>query len=147
MFKIDSGVDTGPIVGQVRIPMSKRETATELYHKVTLAHRQLIAETWQSLVECNVQLMPQDESLSTYWPGRTPRDGALSLDMLCEEADCLIRATTSPYPGAYLDVLDERLRIWAGHILDADGHVPAGARLIRFRDGTLVATSFTVESI
>jgi methionyl-tRNA formyltransferase len=42
MFKMDSGVDTGPILDQLEIPLSPRTTATDLYARVNEAHVDLM---------------------------------------------------------------------------------------------------------
>ena len=42
IFKMDSGIDTGPIVDQIEIPLNDKTTATELYKKVNDAHCHLI---------------------------------------------------------------------------------------------------------
>ncbi|GAB5534170.1 MAG: methionyl-tRNA formyltransferase [Rubricoccaceae bacterium] len=114
LFKLDEGVDTGPIVSQARISVDPRETATTLYKKVNQAHRTLIQDTWPRLASDQVDLRIQDDSLATVWAGRRPEDGAISPEMSAEEVDRLVRAVTHPYPGAFVDLDGERLRIWRG---------------------------------
>src|SRR5690554_4329539 len=45
-FKMDEGVDTGPVLGQYKIALSADETATRLYEKVNKAHELLIEQIW-----------------------------------------------------------------------------------------------------
>ena len=49
LFKLDEGVDTGPVVGQIAIPIEKQETATTLYEKVNKAHEELIADVYRKM--------------------------------------------------------------------------------------------------
>ena len=144
MFKLDTGVDTGPIVAQQRIPLGPRETATELYEKVSDAHRALMRHTWPLLVQGRVEIQPQDDSRATYWPGRTPEDGRLVDSFTVEEADALVRAVTRPYPGAFLDLPEGRLRIWAGAPADEAPRQPGG-RTLDFSDGAYVALEWELE--
>lgn len=47
LFKLDAGVDTGPIVDQVEIPLDNRVDATRLYHDVDKAHISLMKKSFQ----------------------------------------------------------------------------------------------------
>ncbi len=113
LFKLDEGVDTGPIVAQIRLRLEEREVATGLYRKVDQAHRQLIAENWNALAQGRLQPIPQDDSRATVWEGRTPDQGRLDPSMTVLAADRLVRAVTRPYPGAFMDIDGRRLRVWA----------------------------------
>ena len=147
LFQLDSGVDTGPILAQETIPMSPRETATELYRKVADAHRALMRRLWPALMSDTLAPRPQDDSLATVWPGRTPEDGRLSPAMTVMEAEVLVRATTRPYPGAFLDLPAGRLRIWSGEVAD-DRHAPRpGARRLEFADGRYDAHEHALEPL
>lgn len=116
MFKLDEGVDTGLILGQVEIPINKSENATTLYKKVDDAHVELIAKYWNDIINNNVNLKKQDENLATYWEGRKPEDGEINKNMTCEEVDRLIRAVTRPYPGAFYKTNGCKIIVWAGEL-------------------------------
>lgn len=118
LFKLDSGVDTGEIVAQEVVPITHDETATTLYAKVNDAHRSLIKNIWRDLADDKITLTLQDESKATIWPGRTPEDGRITTDMNIAYVERLVRATTRPYPGAFFDDGDRRMRIWSGRIVD-----------------------------
>lgn len=134
LFRLAPGVDNGPVLGQVRFPVEPDETATTLYAKVVDAHRELIRSCMPDLEGGDVAGRPQDENLATVWPGRRPEDGRLDFDMTVAEADRLVRATTRPYPGAFIDLPDgRRIRCWSGRAgLPAD----APSLPLRFADGT-----------
>lgn len=144
LFKLDEGVDSGPIVGQERLALREDETAGSLYERVAEAHRTLIARHWEELAEDRLRAVAQDESKATVWPGRTPEDGRITPKMSTHEADLLVRASTRPYPGAFFD--DEsgrRLRIWAGR--PASGEESYSGLCIRLGDGFYEATDFEWE--
>ena len=79
-----------------------KETATTLYKKVNTAHETLIGKLFWDLYKNDVTGVVQDESKATYWGGRKPEDGEIVATMTMEEVDRLVRATTKPYPGAYI---------------------------------------------
>lgn len=153
LFKLDDGVDTGPVIAQEVIPLAADETATKLYQRVAEAHKSLIAKTWPILESDMVVLQEQDESKATIWPGRKPEDGAITLKMTCTEVDCLVRAVTHPYPGAFLDVNGRRYHIWHGKAhpriqmntviaIDNKAHL-----WFTVSDGSFEATDWEEESI
>lgn len=114
MFKLDEGVDTGPILAQRRIPLTPTTTATDLYAEVGQAHKSLMRSAWPSLVDDSVELLEQDNSKATEWPGRRPEDGEIRPEMTVVEVDRLVRAVTAPYPGAFVNNNGTSLRIWSG---------------------------------
>ncbi len=113
-FKMDEGVDTGDILGQYEICISAQMNATVLYKKVNDAHIKLINQIWDDLVQNKLTLKPQDHSKATYWEGRKPVDGIISIYMTMDEVDCLVRATTKPYPGAYVSDNCQKVIVWSG---------------------------------
>lgn len=112
LFKIDEGVDSGPIIDQSEIPIGKRETAATLYEKVEKEHRKLISRNLPIFESGQVPMLPQDESRATYWPGRKPEDGEISEEMTVDEIDRLVRAVGKPYPGAFVWKEGEKVPVW-----------------------------------
>lgn len=147
MFVLDEGVDSGPLLGQVVIPVGDDETATTLYTKVAAAHRDLIMKVWPSLADGSAQAIPQDDARATYWPGRTPEDGRITPAMSCADAERLVRAVTHPYPGAFIDLAGERLRIWSGRVAAPGADHAPGTRRLVLADGSYDAESFSVEPL
>ena len=145
MFRLDKGVDTGDIIRQQIIPIAKTETATSLYKKVEEAHISLIRTTFPLLLKNQVELIKQDEKNATYWEGRTSADGELTILMTVEEADRLVRATTHPYPGAFLKFPNKKLIVWKGApFVKKEGRPPL---LIQFKNGYFEVCDFSVEDL
>ena len=113
-FKMDEGVDTGLVLGQEVIPIEKNETATTLYEKVNKAHEDLISDLHPKLERDIIKGEKQDEEKATYWEGRKPEDGELKRSMTVEKVDRLVRATTKPYPGAFIMDSEKKIIIWSG---------------------------------
>lgn len=138
MFKLDEGVDTGPIIGQEIIELEAGVTAKELYERVNQAHVTLMARYWGSLTTGTAVLRPQNEAEATVWPGRKPKDGEITGSMTMAEADRMVRAVTHPYPGAFDRERDGVLRIWSAKVSAEKGR-------IRLRDGWLDPVDFETE--
>jgi methionyl-tRNA formyltransferase len=133
MFKLDQGVDTGEIVDQVVIELSERTDAGELYRAVDAAHVTLMETAFPKLLNGTIQLRKQSEDEASEWPGRTPEDGRIDLAGSVRDAERLVRATTRPYPGAFIVRDGRKLIVWRAALAESDGD----GELLPFRDGEL----------
>ncbi len=136
MFVLDEGVDTGPLIAQVELPIAGQEDAGSLYGRVQDAHRELMRVAWPLLQSGNYVPTPQDETKATEWPGRKPRDGAIDSAMTVGEVDRLVRGVTRPYPGAFWDEGDVRWRVWRGE----PGERPGAPLVLDLADGKYSCT-------
>ncbi|MDR6786153.1 methionyl-tRNA formyltransferase [Pedobacter africanus] len=142
MFKLDTGVDTGDIMGVYEISLSKETTATELYGKVNDAHQFLIEKVWDDLVTDRLELRKQNDALASYWEGRRPEDGQLNNSMTMGEAACLVRATTFPYPGAFFTTEDKKIIVWSG---DVQKILPDNSQMhLKLKDGYLLPVEYEI---
>ncbi len=146
LFKLSEGVDEGPIVAQQEIPIDPASiTANELYQRVNQAHEDLIQEVWPKLQDNSVCMRPQNHSIASYWPGRSPEDGEVNEAMSVDEVERLVRAVGKPYPGAYASIDAERqIRIWAGQPFSQTDTAIKGYQL-NCRDGIYRATDYVIE--
>lgn len=147
LFKLDEGIDTGPIIEKEVIELRSEETATTLYARVNEAHKTLIRRSWPSLAADAIRMEPQDDSLASEWPGRRPEDGRIApAKMTACEIDRLVRAVTHPYPGAFFDSTHERVRVWAG---TAHSISTPESQILKIDaiDGSYFATNFEFEPL
>src|SRR3954453_12498533 len=78
LFEItDPTADSGPIVGQVEIPIETDETATTLYDRLAEAHISLVRETMPAMVAGAEPRIPQDPRRASSWLKRTSLDGII----------------------------------------------------------------------
>jgi methionyl-tRNA formyltransferase len=139
LFKMDEGVDTGLIAGQVQIPLRADTNATELYRLVDLAHIDLVRDVIPKILTNSLSLTKQDESQATYWPGRKPEDGEIDLLGSVYDAEKLIRATTRPYPGAFCFKDGIKHIVWSAKIIEQPRQ-----NTIAFKDGFLEMLDFEI---
>lgn len=142
MFKLDTGVDSGPIIGQKRFPVSANANATDLYKIANKCHVDLILSYIDDIVFGNVRYSEQNNEQATYWPGRKPDDGEILETMSVLEAERLVRALTDPFPGAYFVDLKNNTRI---NIKSAS--VSAKRGKIKLIDGYLNPIKYSLESL
>src|ERR671937_328070 len=139
LFQIADGTaDSGPIVGQVEVPIAPDETATTLYEKVTAAHLQLVRESVPRLLDGTAERTPQDTRRASAWPKRTPADGIIDWETRARYLHDWVRAQTRPYPGAFTYLGDEKLVVWRARPVELDEEAPAGT-VVAVEDGPVVA--------
>ena len=65
--------------------------------------------------------------------------------MTVSEAERLVRATTHPYPGAYVVDGDRVCRSWQGEVADPSRRPEATARRFSFSNGVYDALVWAIE--
>lgn len=142
LFKLDEGIDTGDIVKQLKVTVDPNETATTLSQKVMDINKRLIQETWEELNSGSITLTRQDDSKATFWPGRTPEDGQLFYPMHIYDAAKLVRATSRPFPGAFIVNNNFKLIIYEAQVIAEEAYI---GPYLKFADGFLAILDFKME--
>src|SRR5213079_1739794 len=123
---VDGTADSGPIVGQVEVPLAPDETATTLYERITKAHVDLVREVVPQLLDGSAPRVEQDPRRASAWPKRTPVDGIIDWDTRAPYLYDWVRAQTRPYPGAFTFHGDEKVVVWAARPVPFEGRAAAG---------------------
>lgn len=100
LFRVDEGVDSGPIIGQRFFHVAADETATTLYAGHMAALADLLDETLPGLAAGKLPGRVQDARHATWAARRGPADGVIDWQQPAAAIDRLVRAVTRPYPGA-----------------------------------------------
>jgi methionyl-tRNA formyltransferase len=125
MFYFDNGVDSGDVIGQARVSIDDRDTIATLYEKINQATLGLIREMVPRLKDGTAPRLKQDESQATYFPQRSPDDGLIDWGRPARAIYDWVRAQTTPYPGAFTYLDNQKVVIWAAELLDRpNNHVP-----------------------
>jgi methionyl-tRNA formyltransferase len=125
MFYFDNGVDSGDLIGQARVSIDDRDTIATLYEKINQATLELIREMVPKLKDGTAPRLKQDESQATYFPQRSPEDGLIDWGRPARAIYDWVRAQTTPYPGAFTYLDNQKIVIWAAELLDRpNNHVP-----------------------
>ena len=104
--------DAGDIVDQEAVPIGPRDTAQDVFIKVTAAARKVLERNLEAIKQGRAPRRPQDESQASYFGGRKPDDGRIDWHADAQLIFNLIRALTHPYPGAFTDVEGRRFFVW-----------------------------------
>ncbi len=105
--------DDGDIVGQIKIEIDEDDTAHSLHSKAATAAAEMLDEILPELRTGKAPRIPQEQSLASYFGGRTPADGEIDWDMPAFKVRNLVRAVTRPFPGAFSHMGDRKCFFWA----------------------------------
>ncbi|WP_353242245.1 bifunctional UDP-4-amino-4-deoxy-L-arabinose formyltransferase/UDP-glucuronic acid oxidase ArnA [Providencia sp.] len=129
LHKMVAKADAGDIVAQEKVAITDTDTGLTLHAKVREAAEVLLDKTLPLIEAGSYKTVAQDESQATYFGRRTAEDGQIDWNRSAKEINCLIRAVTEPYPGAFTYLGARKMVIWRARVLDDNQGKAAGTVL------------------
>ena len=130
IMKMDVGLDTGPILSQRSIRLTRDDTAGSVTESLSHLGADLLIGTLSGYLSGKIQPVPQPEDGSTYAPMLRKEEGKLDFTRPAEELERRVRAF-NPWPGAFMDFDGTLLKVHRAHV--ESGEAEAGQRLV-YRD-------------
>jgi methionyl-tRNA formyltransferase len=127
LMKMDVGLDTGPILSQRSIRLTRDDTAGSVFETLSHLGADLLIKTLPDYLAGKIQPVSQPEEGATYAPMLKKEEGRLDFTRPAEELERRIRAF-NPWPGAFMDFDGTSLKIHRVHI--EAGEAEVGQRLI-----------------
>jgi methionyl-tRNA formyltransferase len=111
LIRMDAGLDTGPIVAQVRVPLDDDETTPLLEETLELAAADLLAANVGPWWRGKLVARPQPEEGATLTRPLRREDGRLDATRPATELERQVRAF-QPWPGSFVDAPAGRIIVW-----------------------------------
>lgn len=108
-FRIDEGLDTGPVIDMREYAIEGTDTADDLLTRLAYRGAELLVDTMDQLGLGTAVLRAQSGEAS-YAPKITKEDARIDWHQSTKAIDCAIRAHT-PAPGAWTLLGDQRFKI------------------------------------
>lgn len=109
-FRLDAGMDTGPVFGTVTQEIGKETTSGELLETLAFSGAQLLRQTLDGIEAGRLVAVPQPPDGVSYAPKITVDDARISWNDPALAVDRMIRACT-PAPGAWTLLGEDRLKL------------------------------------
>jgi methionyl-tRNA formyltransferase len=109
-FRIEEGLDTGPVYGSVTEPIRPRDTAGELLSRLGESGARLLLATVDGIEDGVLEPRPQPADGVSMAPKVTVEDARVDWSAPPFAVDRLIRSVT-PEPGAWTEFRGERLKL------------------------------------
>lgn len=129
-FLLTEEMDAGDILLQERVPISDEDTAGSLHDKLATLGPDVVLQTLDGLEKGMLIPRPQDHSQATFAPKIESTMGQIAWSQPARKIFHLIRGV-NPSPGAYTFFGGQRLKIYAGRIIESDSIFESG-RVIAF---------------
>jgi methionyl-tRNA formyltransferase len=137
-FRIESGLDTGPVFGVVTESIRPRDTAGELLDRLSVSGAGLLAATMDGIADGTLVPRPQPSDGVSIAGKLSVADAAVDWTAPARHIDRLVRACT-PAPGAWTIFRGERLKLGPVRVRGANELPPGGLRVER--SGVSVGTA------
>jgi methionyl-tRNA formyltransferase len=134
-FRLEEGLDTGPVYGVVTETIRPTDTAGDLLGRLAVAGAGLLVATLDAIEEGTVSARPQPAEGVSLAPKVTVDDARVDWGLPALRIDRVIRGC-SPAPGAWTTFRDRRVKL--GPVTSTEEQRPAGVL-----DGDLVGTATT----
>lgn len=139
LFRMDEGLDSGPIIAQTRRPLEGTETAAILEELLLVDADALVRDQLGPWVRGEIEARPQPAEGATMTRPLHRQDGRLDAARPAVQLERQVRAY-QPWPGSYLDTDRGRLIVHAASVGEpAPGDIPGA--IVRDGDGLALATA------
>jgi methionyl-tRNA formyltransferase len=139
LIRMNTGLDTGPVIAQRKHPLSRSETAPELEASLALLAADLLHETLAPWLSGAIEAQPQSAEGVTLTRQLSREDGRLDPLAGIEHLDRQMRAY-QPWPGTFLETPEGRVIVWEARPLEAGASRRAGT-LLRLPANRLALTA------
>lgn len=129
IMKTDVGMDTGDMLSSEATPVGALETAGELTERLSILGARLLTETLPEYLEGRLQPVPQDDDAATYEPMLNKAMGEIDWTRPASEIACRVRGL-NPWPCAYTDTADGRLKLYLAKAVDCDEAAAPGTVVV-----------------
>jgi methionyl-tRNA formyltransferase len=109
-FRLEAGLDTGPVFGTVTEPIGPRDTAGDLLGRLAVSGAGLLVATLDGIADGSLVAQPQPADGVSSAPKVEPADAQLDWSLPAHVVDRRIRGLT-PTPGAWTTWRGDRLRL------------------------------------
>jgi methionyl-tRNA formyltransferase len=127
VFRLDRGMDTGPLLRRHAMPLHAERDAGEVLDELALLGAPLLVEGLLALAGGEIARPQEDEGV-TLAPKLTPQDAVVDWTLTAREVAARIRSV-SPRPGAVTTLRGARLKVADPQVVDAAlAGVPEGSQ-------------------
>ena len=128
VFRLEEGLDTGPVYGVLTEPIRQRDTAGDLLDRLATAGAELLLSTLDGIEDGVLVPRPQQADGVSLAAKVTVEDARVDWSTPALAVDRLIRSVT-PDPGAWTEFRGERLKLGPVEPSTVDGLAPGELRV------------------
>lgn len=136
---MDVKLDTGDIILQEKVSISKDETGGSLYDKLACLGADLLVKALDKIKDGCAMRVPQDDSQATFVRILDKEMGNIDFTNSAVTIERLIRGL-NPWPSAYTRLDGKTLKLWHAKVEDSEGMGQPGEIIELRRDAIVIMT-------
>ena len=126
IMKMDSGLDTGPVIARADLIIDARDTTQKLHDKLAALGAEHISDAVEGYVTGSLEAIPQIDTGITYANKIDKAEAKIDWSKSAADIDRQVRGL-NPFPGAWFESIEERIKVLEVSIEAIDG--PSGTVL------------------
>ncbi|MFA5753963.1 MAG: methionyl-tRNA formyltransferase [Patescibacteria group bacterium] len=144
IMRMETGLDTGPILRQAKIKLNGRESLKDVHDNLSALGAEILVPTLKDLLAGKIIPQAQDDSRASYIKTLSKENGRIDWNQSASAIERMVRAY-NPWPGTSAVCQDRTIKIIAveNEILKVNGQ-PTGQI---FRDGKRLAVQCGQDSL
>ena len=139
IMQMDDGLDTGPVLAQMRCPINDDETSGSLHEKLAVLGAKCLIETLEKIAAGQITPTSQDSTHATYANKISKAEARLDWTKPAILLERQVRAF-NPAPVAYTEINNLQFRIWEALCINKSFNANPGAILACNKSGVDIAT-------
>jgi methionyl-tRNA formyltransferase len=140
---MNEGLDTGDILLQRRIEIQSKETGGSLHDRLAQIAPEALLESLRVLAAGDAACIPQDNTQATYAPKLKREHGQINWSESAEAIERKIRAF-NPWPGAFMKLNDQNLKIFSASVAGLNGNA---GEILRSENDLVIAAGERAVSL
>lgn len=120
LMRMNSGLDTGPMLAKRKTSIAAEENSTELHHRIARLGAELLLEKLPALLAGRLEGEQQDDTQASYANKITKGEAWMDWDRSSHQLACQVRAF-NPWPVAQTHWGEQVVRIWRAVAAKVDG--------------------------
>jgi methionyl-tRNA formyltransferase len=140
---MNEGLDTGDILLQRSVEILPNDTGGSLHERLAQIALQALLESLRLVAAGNAPRIAQDNAYATYAPKLKREHGLIDWSESAEAIERKIRAY-NPWPGAFMKVDHQNLKVFSASVVDLNGQT---GEVLRSDEDLVVATGKDAVSL
>jgi methionyl-tRNA formyltransferase len=140
---MNEGLDTGDIFLQRRIEIQSKETGGSLHDRLAQIAPEALLEALRLLAAGDAPRISQDNTQATYAPKLKREHGQINWSEPAEAIERKIRAF-NPWPGAFMKLKDQNLKIFSASVVGLNG---SAGEILRSENDLVIAAGERAVSL
>lgn len=139
VMKLDAGMDSGPILGQVSVPMPDNVRTIPMTEMLFQRGAEILPDLLQQYADGKIELQPQDDSQAVITRMLSKGDGLIDWIASASVLERRVRAY-DPWPGTYTSWYGQQIKVLAASVISEVSDTAAPGTIVATKTSLLVAT-------